>query len=280
MKILLAVNDSTHSERAVRFVTGMRWPAGSRVIVATLEQLRCASAVTSTQARLRAAGISTELRVVEGDPRAALPWLIETERVDLLVMGSPGRGSPAQLLLGSAANRAVTHAKCSVLVVKQSAMADRGKNPTRPNDAMKILIGVDESPLSRAAVEMVRRMEWPKDTMVMVLSVAQPVLPMGAELHTPAAAFVELDEVMVRTHARTVSEACAALRGRGLETETKVLHGDPRTVLVEAARSERADLVVVGSHGRTGLAELLIGSVAQHVVTFAPCSVLVVKLKE
>jgi nucleotide-binding universal stress UspA family protein len=56
-----------------------------------------------------------------------------------------------------------------------------------------------------------------------------------------------------------------------------VLQGDPREMLIEEARSERADLVVVGSHGRTGLDRLLMGSVASHVVTHAPCSVLVVK---
>jgi nucleotide-binding universal stress UspA family protein len=56
-----------------------------------------------------------------------------------------------------------------------------------------------------------------------------------------------------------------------------VERGDPREGIVHAAETERADLVVVGSHGRTGLQKLLIGSVAAHVVTHAPCSVVVVK---
>ena len=57
------------------------------------------------------------------------------------------------------------------------------------------------------------------------------------------------------------------------------MRGDPRDVLVDTARNLHADLLVVGSHGRTGLAKLVLGSVAAHVVTHAPCSVLVVKMK-
>src|SRR2546427_1340670 len=92
VKILIALDDSPHSERAVQFVTRVRWPAGSRVIVATVMRPAppviapsCGSAdagamdqerrihheaiVTRAQDRLRAAGMSTEGRILEGDPR-------------------------------------------------------------------------------------------------------------------------------------------------------------------------------------------------------------------
>ncbi|MGH7741085.1 MAG: universal stress protein, partial [Candidatus Eiseniibacteriota bacterium] len=68
-----------------------------------------------------------------------------------------------------------------------------------------------------------------------------------------------------------------SLRDRGFKSQAQVVVGDPRTELVEAAKREHADLLVVGSHGRTGLTKLMLGSVASHVVTHAPCSVLVVK---
>ena len=58
---------------------------------------------------------------------------------------------------------------------------------------------------------------------------------------------------------------------------SRVERGDPREGLVHAAETERADLLVVGSHGRTGLPRMLLGSVAGHVATHAPCSVVVVK---
>ena len=81
-------------------------------------------------------------------------------------------------------------------------------------------------------------------------------------------------------HQELATGAENTLLGVGLTTEAKVLQGDARTALVDAAHTERADLVVVGSHGRTGLAKLFMGSVASHVVTHAPCSVMVVKLEK
>ena len=146
---------------------------------------------------------------------------------------------------------------------------------------MKILIGVDDSPHSRAAVEFVRKMAWPKDSTIKVLSVVRPAVAMYAEAYVPAPAYVgELNEETVRFHQETAANAERELQGTGLKTEAKILNGDPRTELVEAARTEYADLLVVGSHGRTGMAKLLMGSVASYVVAHAPCSVMVVKLAE
>ena len=144
MKILVAVDDSPHSARAVRFVTRMRWPAGSRVLVANVvtpaltpprigsesgvplllevseEQLRQArELVEQAEEQLREAGIASEGRVPSGDPRDALLRLVSDERVDLLVVGSHGRTGLAKLLLGSVSSHAVTHASCNVLVVKE-----------------------------------------------------------------------------------------------------------------------------------------------------------------
>ncbi len=143
MKILIAVDDSPHSERAVEFVTRMRWPAGSRVIVVTAchpavaavtaiypgamslplesfqEQRRKAQAVVDrAQGLLRRAGFATEGRIVEGDPRECLMRVVQDLSVDLLVMGSHGRGALGRALMGSLSSHAVTHIPCSVLVVK------------------------------------------------------------------------------------------------------------------------------------------------------------------
>jgi nucleotide-binding universal stress UspA family protein len=70
------------------------------------------------------------------------------------------------------------------------------------------------------------------------------------------------------------------LEQAGLKVATRVLLADPREFLVDLARQERVDLVVVGSHGRTGVSRILLGSVANYVVTHSPCNVLVIKLPE
>jgi len=144
---------------------------------------------------------------------------------------------------------------------------------------MKILIGVDDSPHSKAAIEFVRKMTWPMDTTVIVLSVVQPVVVAYAEVYAPTVLPPETMEGMTRVHQEIASNAERTLQAASLTTGARVLQGDPRTTLIETAHSEHIDLIVVGSHGRTGLAKLLIGSVASHVVTHAPCSVLVVKLE-
>ena len=144
---------------------------------------------------------------------------------------------------------------------------------------MKIMIGVDDSPHSQAAVEFVRKMTWPKGSTIEVLSVVRPVVGVYSEAYVPAPAYVEeANEGMVRRHQEIASGAERQLQGLGLATEARILHGDPRTELVDAAREQRADLLVLGSHGRTGMSKLLMGSVASYVVTHAPCSVMVVKL--
>jgi nucleotide-binding universal stress UspA family protein len=82
----------------------------------------------------------------------------------------------------------------------------------------------------------------------------------------------------LRIHEEIATRAAGALRAAGLAAEPRVLHGDPREVIVDCARAEGVGLVVMGSHGRTGLARLLLGSVAAYVVSHAPCDVLVVRL--
>jgi nucleotide-binding universal stress UspA family protein len=146
MRIVIAVDQSPHSERAVHFVSRMRWPAGSRVIVASVMASPLAPSVSGvdagvalmvgvgaeqvadTQTRLeeaeavlRAAGIATENRLLTGDPREGLLRLVVDERIDLIVLGSHGRTGFAKLLLGSVSSHVVTHARCSVLVVKEDA---------------------------------------------------------------------------------------------------------------------------------------------------------------
>jgi len=143
---------------------------------------------------------------------------------------------------------------------------------------VKILIGVDGSPHSKAAIDYVKGMTWPKGTQVVVLSVSIPIVAYTV-VDAAGLTWMQTAEEEMSTQARELTARVGKeLRDAGFATEAQVVKGDPREALVDAARTLRADLVVVGSHGRTGLAKLVLGSVANHVVTHAPCSVLVVKM--
>lgn len=142
---------------------------------------------------------------------------------------------------------------------------------------MKIMIAVDGSESSAPVVEFVARTRWPAGSRTLVVSVANAAAGMVAAPFEAAAASAELEAMDVHEHEELVARASLALSEAGIACETKVVLGDPAKALVQAVRDEGVDLLVVGSHGRTGLTRLLLGSVSAHVVGHAPCSVLVVK---
>jgi nucleotide-binding universal stress UspA family protein len=144
---------------------------------------------------------------------------------------------------------------------------------------MKILIGVDDSPHSRAALDFVESMRWPTGTEMIVLTVAKPAVVAHSLVDAGGISYLRsVEEENIHDHQEMVADLERELRTSGFQTSARVLAGDAREAIVETARLEKVDLIVVGSHGRTGFDKLVMGSVASHVVTHAPCSVMVVKL--
>jgi nucleotide-binding universal stress UspA family protein len=142
---------------------------------------------------------------------------------------------------------------------------------------MKILLAVDGSPPSKAAVEEVARRPWPTRSIVRILSVIQPYTPPAPEIVLAEATLQEVRERLAAEADRVTTEAAEQVAASDLSVEVVVREGDPRTAIVDEADECNADLIVVGSHGRTGLKRLIMGSVAQSVVAHAHCSVEVVR---
>lgn len=144
--------------------------------------------------------------------------------------------------------------------------------------SMKIVLGFDDSPHAVEALQWIRRQKWPAGTRVLVVSAIRAPITAYAEVYAPAIPYPsEMVEELTRHQEDLAVRAEAELRESGFSTSSRVLQGDPREVLVDAVRAEGAELLVVGSHGRTGFARLVLGSVASHVVAHAPCTVVVVK---
>lgn len=76
---------------------------------------------------------------------------------------------------------------------------------------------------------------------------------------------------------QVVRRAVAHLQKEGIEATGAVPHGLPDVEIVEAARRINADLIIMGSHGRTGLERILLGSTSERVINDAPCAILIVK---
>jgi nucleotide-binding universal stress UspA family protein len=138
---------------------------------------------------------------------------------------------------------------------------------------MRILLPVDGSAPAQDAINEVADRPWPAPSSVRVISVVQPYVP-GATEFVPG--MVTPQELLDRYQAdaeQVAAQAAKQIAQKGLSVDTAVRQGDPRTAIVDEASEWGADLIVVGSHGHTGLKRLLLGSVAQAVVAHAPCSV-------
>jgi len=143
---------------------------------------------------------------------------------------------------------------------------------------MKLLLAIDNSDYSAAAVREVAMRPWPPNTMVRVLSVVEPVTPPAAELWYDAGGSLErVQQEMTKRATQLTTSTAETLKQKGLTVDSAVRDGDARSVIVDEARNWPADLIVLGSHGYTGIKRLLLGSVALSVVSHAPCSVEVVR---
>lgn len=144
---------------------------------------------------------------------------------------------------------------------------------------MKILLAVDGSSHSQEAVDEVARRPWPPRSTVRVLSVIQPYTPPATEV-VLGATLEDIRRQQTADAEHLTARAANAVKAADVSAETAVREGDPRSAIVDEADEWGADLIVVGSHGRTGVKRWLLGSVAGAIVSHAPCSVEVVRRRE
>jgi universal stress protein A len=99
--------------------------------------------------------------------------------------------------------------------------------------------------------------------------------PITADVYVPN--LPEMLNSLIREAEKQLTALKSAAAGEGLSVETHVLTGQPAHTIVEHGRTGRFDLIVMGTHGRTGFSHLFVGSVAERVVRRAPCPVLTVR---
>ena len=144
---------------------------------------------------------------------------------------------------------------------------------------MKILLAIDGSPCSDAAVEEVARRPWPEGSLVKVLTVLETPMPPTPEAWAiPLTYFEEMNAALSKQGENIVNRAIQKLKtNKALSADAALAPGSPRPVILDEAESWGADLIVVGSHGYSAWKRLLLGSVSQAVVSHAKCSVEVVR---
>ena len=145
---------------------------------------------------------------------------------------------------------------------------------------MKILLAVDGSEFSRAATQaLVSQMRW-EGAEVLVLRLIEPraffTPPQMAPAYAPEKEGIIKEDFL--SAQESVDQASQALRAAGFTVNTRVVEAEARNGILDIAAEWRADLVVLGSHGRKGLRRFLLGSVAEFVARHAHCSVWIVRL--
>jgi nucleotide-binding universal stress UspA family protein len=206
--------------------------------------------------------VTPKVVIEEGNAAAVVLEIARMEGADLIVTGTAGIGPLGQLLLGSTTARVVTHATSPVLVVKK-----RGTAPYAG-----VIVGSDLSDASVAALE----------TAVGLFQPSQITLYHAFDMpYRGLIADKKAYEANARANALNEARAFAShhlgASADGLNIE--VGYGDVAPRIAEYAARTEADLVLAGTHGRTGVFRVLLGSVALALIDGVPCDVMIVPSK-
>jgi nucleotide-binding universal stress UspA family protein len=143
---------------------------------------------------------------------------------------------------------------------------------------LRILLAVDGSTFSDAAAQLLIKQAKPQDTEVLVLYVIEILSPSLPEIAAYYPGIEHARDAQIQPAQALVAKTAELLRSHGLRATTSVEVGDPKSKIIDVAKDWRADLIVVGSHGRASLYRFLMGSVSDTVTRHAPCSVQIVRM--
>jgi nucleotide-binding universal stress UspA family protein len=130
-------------------------------------------------------------------------------------------------------------------------------------------------PAFKQAIELAKR----DRATLQLLHVTTPVVPLPAEGYVSPTTYNELAAAATAWARKRMDELLKRARAAGVKATSIIVHGAPADRIVRVARAKRADLIVMGTHGRTGLSRVVLGSVASRVISTSPCPVLTVRGK-
>ncbi|MDQ5846958.1 MAG: universal stress protein [Acidobacteriota bacterium] len=205
-------------------------------------------------------------------PAWAIVRTADEWNADLIVVGAQGHSVlGGRLILGSVSQRVLYEASCSVRIA-------RGRR-REANSPLRLLIGVDNSEYSNAAVDSVSWRDWPPGTEVRLVTAVDTVMAITPDPSQPSIIkWIEVGDEENWDEVRQIFEPSAEkLRSAGLDAAVMIRRGNPSDQLLEEAESWGADCVFVGAKGMRGIERLLLGSVSSAVAARAHCSVEVVR---
>lgn len=278
--ILVAVDGSVSSRNAFRQACRISRENGKHIaavtVIPTLDDLFDSLSVREKAARAvreegekvlaevtRAAeeeGVFLKAFLEEGSPYDAVNEVAGSGRYDLIVMGRRGTKSLERAFVGSVTARVIGHSAVDVLVIQR-------------NTALgwkKILLATDGSKYSSVAADKAIDLAKSYGGELAIVS----VVDVNEEFQATAP---EAVEKMVKKSREIVHAIKDKAEAAGVKAEAFVGEGDSHSVIINLANEQNSNLIVMGSHGRSGLGRLLMGSVTEKVIGHTACPVLVVK---
>ncbi|HYA11806.1 MAG TPA: universal stress protein [Thermodesulfovibrionales bacterium] len=265
-KLLLPTDGSKFSEGSIREAISLAKNCSSKIFVLSVVEMNpefealapeiiekmekeTRQHLESVKSRALKEGVDCEIIVHEGEePYQYIVAEAAKRKVEMIIMGRRGRTGLKRLMMGSVTARVIGHSPCKVLVIPETAKVSY----------RNILIATDGSKYSDAAA-------------LEAISIAKRC---GSDLIALSVATKDKDLLSAKKSVEKISQIAEK---EGLKSKTMTPRGTPYNVIVETAEKKNADVIVVGSHGRTGLERLLMGSVTERVIGQANCAVLVVK---
>jgi len=219
-------------------------------------------------AALRHRGIEVDIRMSLGTPSQVICDRASEISALAIVVGTRGLTGLRHLLLGSTAERVVQKAPCPVLSVHPE---DRGRT------LRTILVPTDFSEDSERAIHTAQKLLAPDSRLILLHAFN---LPIEYTAYGPIPTSVHYLQDTGLDAERRLQEMTDRLTAEGLAVDWAAREGDPSVVIVEEAERRQADLIAMGTHGRSGLRHLLLGSTAERVVQHARCPVMTVRRRE
>jgi len=283
-RVLLATDGSRDAQAAVVTTLHFPWPTRTHVRVISARRTRAEyrrsillttldrgaeKATENARQTLSRRWPDVEVEIADKTPVEAILGAAKRFKADVIVVGWRGHGAVRRLLMGSVSRGVVRRSTCAVLVVRRSRRV------------RTIVVGVDGSDAAQRALVFVGRLVPPHGGRVTLVSAVE-LLTAPSRGRVPGAASIAREvkrqnTIRVRVASKRLNRAAAGLKRIGWHTPTMLVHGEPLRDLFRAVATSRAQLLVVGARGTSGVRYLLLGSVAEGALNRSPVSVLVAR---
>ena len=218
--------------------------------------------------------------VQQGPPFETIVSSARAHEIDMIVASTHGHTGVKRVLFGSTAERIVQHAPCPVLVVREREhefLGDMPRTNHRAINLKRILVPIDFSECSRKAIEYGVAFAGEFKSEILCLHAIE--IPYGTG---EAGIVLETEAFNKRLREEAEQQAVVFLQNQAASPsqECAIKLGTPYREIIRMADEREIDLIIVGTHGRSGIRHFLLGSTAERVVRHAHCPVLVVRERE